>query len=94
MSDEGTTDRWFGLTARQFRKTLTSDGQNEVFSLSVWLGGWLGGGARGAGYAPVRLSRAVPPFVPLGLMVLVRGCWQGAEPLPATEECVFRASPG
>lgn len=23
MSDEGTTDRWFGLTARQFRKTLT-----------------------------------------------------------------------
>ena len=27
MSDEGTTDRWFGLTARQFRKTLTADGQ-------------------------------------------------------------------
>jgi len=26
MSDEGTTDRWFGLTARQFRKTLTADG--------------------------------------------------------------------
>ena len=24
MSDEGTTDRWFGLTARQFRKTLTA----------------------------------------------------------------------
>ena len=24
MSDEGTTDRWFGLTARQFRKTLTT----------------------------------------------------------------------
>ena len=23
MSDEGTTDRWFRLTARQFRKTLT-----------------------------------------------------------------------
>ena len=23
MSDEGTTDRWFGLTARQFRKALT-----------------------------------------------------------------------
>ena len=22
MSDEGTTDRWFGLTARQFRKIL------------------------------------------------------------------------
>jgi len=27
MSDEGTTDRWFGLTSRQFRKTLTADGQ-------------------------------------------------------------------
>jgi RimJ/RimL family protein N-acetyltransferase len=24
MADEGTTDRWFGLTARQFRKTLTA----------------------------------------------------------------------
>jgi len=24
MSDEGTTDRWFGLTARQFRKTLAA----------------------------------------------------------------------
>jgi len=24
MSDEGTTDRWFGLTARQFRKSLTA----------------------------------------------------------------------
>ena len=23
MRDEGTTDRWFGLTARQFRNTLT-----------------------------------------------------------------------
>jgi RimJ/RimL family protein N-acetyltransferase len=23
MSDEGTTDRWFGLTARQFRKVST-----------------------------------------------------------------------
>ena len=23
MSDEGTTDRWFGLTARQFRKVIT-----------------------------------------------------------------------
>jgi RimJ/RimL family protein N-acetyltransferase len=26
MSDEGTTDRWFGLTARQFRKTRTAGG--------------------------------------------------------------------
>jgi RimJ/RimL family protein N-acetyltransferase len=26
MSDEGTTDRWFGLTARQFRKILAADG--------------------------------------------------------------------
>jgi hypothetical protein len=25
MSDEGTTDRWFGLTARQFSKTLAAD---------------------------------------------------------------------
>jgi RimJ/RimL family protein N-acetyltransferase len=24
MSDEGTTDRWFGLTARQFRRNLTA----------------------------------------------------------------------
>jgi len=24
MRDEGTTDRWFGLTARQFRKTLAA----------------------------------------------------------------------
>ena len=24
MSDEATTDRWFGLTARQFRKTLAA----------------------------------------------------------------------
>jgi hypothetical protein len=24
MSDEGTTDRWFGLTARQFRKILAA----------------------------------------------------------------------
>lgn len=23
MTDEGTTDRWFGLTTRQFRKTST-----------------------------------------------------------------------
>jgi RimJ/RimL family protein N-acetyltransferase len=23
MQDEGTTDRWFGLTSRQFRKTIT-----------------------------------------------------------------------
>jgi hypothetical protein len=22
---EGTTDRWFGLTSRQFRKTITAD---------------------------------------------------------------------
>jgi hypothetical protein len=28
MSDEGTTDRWFGLTARQFRKILAAgDGE-------------------------------------------------------------------
>ena len=26
MSDEGTTDRWFGLTTRQFRKTLAAGG--------------------------------------------------------------------
>jgi RimJ/RimL family protein N-acetyltransferase len=26
MSDEGTTDRWFGLTARQFRKILAATG--------------------------------------------------------------------
>ena len=32
MSDEGTTDRWFGLTARQFRKTLTADGQRALWS--------------------------------------------------------------
>ena len=24
MRDEGTTDRWFGLTAREFRKTLAA----------------------------------------------------------------------
>jgi len=30
MRDEGTTDRWFGLTARQFRKTLTAaDGRGR-----------------------------------------------------------------
>ena len=27
MTDEGTTGRWFGLTSRQFRRTLTADGQ-------------------------------------------------------------------
>jgi hypothetical protein len=32
MRDEGTTDRWFGLTARQFRKTLTVDGQRAAVS--------------------------------------------------------------
>jgi len=26
MSDEGTTDRWFGLTTRQFRKALAASG--------------------------------------------------------------------
>jgi RimJ/RimL family protein N-acetyltransferase len=25
MRDEGTTDRWFGLTARQFSKTIAAD---------------------------------------------------------------------
>jgi hypothetical protein len=30
MSDEGTTDRWFGLTARQFRKDNQSqDGPRD-----------------------------------------------------------------
>jgi hypothetical protein len=24
MRDEGTTDRWFGLTSRQFRTTITA----------------------------------------------------------------------
>jgi hypothetical protein len=32
MSDEGTTNRWFGLTSRQFRKTLTADGQGAPWS--------------------------------------------------------------
>ena len=27
MRDEGTTDRWFGLTSRQFRKTITAGGE-------------------------------------------------------------------
>jgi RimJ/RimL family protein N-acetyltransferase len=27
MRDEGTTDRWFGLTARQFSKTLAAAGR-------------------------------------------------------------------
>jgi hypothetical protein len=26
MRDEGTTDRWFGLTSRQFRKTIAASG--------------------------------------------------------------------
>jgi len=26
MCDEGTTDRWFGLTSRQFRRTITIGG--------------------------------------------------------------------
>jgi RimJ/RimL family protein N-acetyltransferase len=30
MSDEGTTDRWFGLPSRQFRKT--ADGQGAPWS--------------------------------------------------------------
>jgi hypothetical protein len=26
MRDEGTTDRWFGLTTRQYRKAITRSG--------------------------------------------------------------------
>jgi RimJ/RimL family protein N-acetyltransferase len=29
MRDEGTTDRWFGLTSRQFRKSLASTAQGD-----------------------------------------------------------------
>ncbi len=38
MSDEGTTARWFGLTARQFRKTLTA-GDDEA-SATRAAGSW------------------------------------------------------
>ena len=29
MEDEGTTDRWFGLTARQFRKTIAAGNEGD-----------------------------------------------------------------
>jgi hypothetical protein len=30
MRDEGTTDRWFGLTSRQFRKTIAASGDGGL----------------------------------------------------------------